>query len=221
MKVLTIILLLTGMTAAQTIHRLTPGTKDNKLILTVENESNEAEITNIKTAVIKQPAAIIFGKKEISIDKIVKCGESEIEFTFDVARIAGAGRTDTIKFLISSKRGNWEKEILVGYELPSEFRLEQNYPNPFNPTTTIEFAVPASSLNSSPYQGKGQRVRSENITLIIYDVLGREVAKLIDEQKEPGYYKYEFNASKLSSGIYFYRLTCGELNIIKKMMLLK
>lgn len=89
--------------------------------------------------------------------------------------------------------------------LPTEFRLEQNYPNPFNPSTTIQFAVPQTS----------------NVTLRIYDILGREVATLIDEEYQPGQYKIIFAAGQLASGLYVYRLQAGDFRETKKLMLLK
>ena len=85
------------------------------------------------------------------------------------------------------------------------FELEWNYPNPFNPSTKIKYSVPQSS----------------NVLLKIYDVLGKEVATLIDEEKPAGNYEVEFNASNLSSGTYFYRLRSGNFVEMKKMVLMK
>ncbi|MFH1196950.1 MAG: T9SS type A sorting domain-containing protein [bacterium] len=87
-----------------------------------------------------------------------------------------------------------------------DFQLYQNYPNPFNPTTSIKYQVP----------------RIENVSLKVYDILGNEVATLVNEQKEPGFYEVEFNASNLSSGVYFYLLRVGDnFNSVKKMIVLK
>ena len=93
--------------------------------------------------------------------------------------------------------------------IPSAFKLEQNYPNPFNPTTKIKYSIPART----------QRVVS--IQLNVYDILGRVVAKLVSENKQPGEYEVEFNAPKLPSGVYFYQLQAGDFVQTKKMMLLK
>lgn len=94
--------------------------------------------------------------------------------------------------------------------IPEEYSLSQNYPNPFNPTTTISFSIPniASSFNS-------------NVTLKIYDLLGREVNTLVNEVKQPGSYQVQFDASELSSGIYFYALSAGDFYQTKKLVLLK
>lgn len=90
-------------------------------------------------------------------------------------------------------------------DVPKEYKLFQNYPNPFNPTTLIKVDIPKDSY----------------VKLVIYDILGREVTRLIDEQLMAGYYDYEFNASSLSSGIYFYRLIAGDYVSIKKMLIIK
>jgi hypothetical protein len=88
---------------------------------------------------------------------------------------------------------------------PSQFVLTQNYPNPFNPTTTIEFSLP----------------KTGNVTLKVFDVLGREVATLVDENLPVGVHKAEWNAGGLASGMYFYRLQAGEFVRTKALMLLK
>ena len=86
-----------------------------------------------------------------------------------------------------------------------EFKLEQNYPNPFNPTTSIQYAI-------------GSR---QFITLKVYDVLGNEIATLVNEEKPTGEYEFEFDGTGLPSGIYFYQLKCGNFIETKKMILLK
>jgi len=88
---------------------------------------------------------------------------------------------------------------------PSEFKLEQNYPNPFNPSTTISWQSPVGSWQ----------------VLKIFDVIGNEIATLVDEEKEAGYHSIDFNASEIPSGIYFYRLQSGDFIDTKKMLLLK
>jgi hypothetical protein len=92
---------------------------------------------------------------------------------------------------------------------PQTFKLYQNYPNPFNPSTQIRFSVPSG------------KTLKQNVRLVIYDILGREVATLVDENKSPGEYKVRFNGSGLSSGVYIYRLQAGGFTESKKMVLLK
>lgn len=89
--------------------------------------------------------------------------------------------------------------------VPSEFKLEQNYPNPFNPSTNIKFRMADFGF----------------VSLKIYNVLGREVATLVNEERPAGSYEIEFDASSLSSGIYFYKLNAVEYSETKKMILLR
>ncbi|GIK60064.1 MAG: hypothetical protein JETCAE03_25460 [Ignavibacteriaceae bacterium] len=94
---------------------------------------------------------------------------------------------------------------------PVSFILYQNYPNPFNPSTIIKFTIPVTLSG-----GEGSFV-----TLKVYDVLGNEVAVLVNEEKDPGIYEVDLDGSKLSSGIYIYRLTAGGFTDTKKLVLLK
>ncbi|MFA3781815.1 family 10 glycosylhydrolase [Melioribacteraceae bacterium 4301-Me] len=89
--------------------------------------------------------------------------------------------------------------------IPTEFSLQQNYPNPFNPTTIISYHLPVSS----------------HVTLKVFDLLGREVAVLVNEEKTPGNYEVKFDGSNFASGIYFYRINAGNYSQMKKMILLK
>jgi len=117
--------------------------------------------------------------------------------------------------------GQYEYSNVISIDLntPNKYAMYQNYPNPFNPYTTIGFSIPTSPFNPSPYQGEGNRERL--ITLTVYDVLGRKVAILVNEEKPAGSYEVEFNASQLPSGVYFYRLKAGEYVETKKMLLIK
>jgi hypothetical protein len=102
-------------------------------------------------------------------------------------------------------------ELTVYLSLPEQFTLEQNYPNPFNPSTTIKYSIPTS----------------EFVTLKVFDVLGNEVATLVNEEKPAGSYEVEFSAVvtsrdlSLSSGIYFYTLQAGSFVQTKKLILIK
>lgn len=97
--------------------------------------------------------------------------------------------------------------------VPQTFQLMQNYPNPFNPSTTIRYSVP-------PDEGEAG-LAARNVTITVYDLLGREVALLVNEIKAPGVHSVQFDASELSAGTYFYSLKTGEKFITKKMVLLK
>ncbi len=91
------------------------------------------------------------------------------------------------------------------FNIPFQFSLEQNYPNPFNPSTTIEYTIPESGI----------------VTLKIYDVLGKEVATLVNGQNDAGKHKVEFDATGFNSGVYFYRIENGSSIETKKLVLLK
>ena len=114
----------------------------------------------------------------------------------------------------SSAYGGPEMNVVVGVA-PGQFVLAQNYPNPFNPTTTIEFALP----------------KETHVKLEVYNVIGQRVATLVDETRPTGIYAVPFSAnggsasggdaSALASGTYFYRLSTGEVSLIKRMMILK
>ncbi|MFA7288321.1 MAG: T9SS type A sorting domain-containing protein [Melioribacteraceae bacterium] len=100
---------------------------------------------------------------------------------------------------------NEEEQYEKQNRIPVEYSLSQNYPNPFNPSTNIKFALTKTSIAS----------------LKVYDILGREVATLVNKELNPGNYNFQFNGSRLSSGIYFYRLQTGEFTQTKKMLLIK
>ena len=122
--------------------------------------------------------------------------------------------------LDNSKEQNWTSDykygtpgstnILVSENepeetIPTKYSLSQNYPNPFNPTTTIQYDLPQDS----------------HVKLNVYDILGRIVLTLVDQEKRAGTYKFTYNYSQLSSGIYFYRIFTDKYQSTKKMLLLK
>lgn len=109
--------------------------------------------------------------------------------------------------------GNYEyhqlnHEIIIG--TPVKFYLSQNYPNPFNPSTKINFQIPESV--------KGQK---SNVKLMVYDITGKIISELVNDELSAGYYSIEFNASNLPSGIYFYRISYNGFSDTKRMMLIK
>ncbi len=104
-------------------------------------------------------------------------------------------------FIIDTPTGI--KELENG--TPTEFNLSQNYPNPFNPVTSIAYKVPNTAL----------------VSIKVYDLIGREVAVLVDEIKQPGVYQVSFGFENLASGVYFYKMVAGDFSSVKKMNLLK
>ena len=110
-----------------------------------------------------------------------------------------------LKIIDFSGKVEYSPEIKVDFHTPVKFNLAQNHPNPFNPSTTINFELASKC----------------NVLLKIYDALGNEVQTLLNEVKPAGKHKVEFNGTKLSSGIYFYKITAPDFVEIKKMILLK
>jgi hypothetical protein len=92
--------------------------------------------------------------------------------------------------------------LLTAYVLPTTYALLQNYPNPFNPTTVVRYQLPVVN----------------DVRLAVYDILGREVSLLVNERKDAGVYEVKFDASRLSSGVYLYRLQAGDFTQAQKMM---
>ena len=125
---------------------------------------------------------------------------------------------DSLEIFIGTNGGGIYKGTftLTGIEdekniIPDKYVLEQNYPNPFNPNTKIRYSIP-SSQNPLPEGARGGLV-----TLKVYDLLGREVATLVNEQQQPGNYEVTFDGSRLASGVYFYRLRAGNFVAAKKL----
>ncbi|MDD8018559.1 MAG: T9SS type A sorting domain-containing protein [Bacteroidota bacterium] len=131
-----------------------------------------------------------------------------VSYSFGVERPSQWTEYSSKKFLCDFTTGTVLPTLGVNQDrsmLPSEFKLHQNYPNPFNPTTVISYQISANSF----------------VTLKVYDLLGREVAFLVNEKVDAGNYSTQWNASSFPSGIYFYRLEANEKREMKKMVLLK
>lgn len=97
--------------------------------------------------------------------------------------------------------------INISNNIPDNYSLKQNYPNPFNPVTKIRFDIPSGSRN--------------NIRLCVFDMLGREIAELLNQPLQPGTYEYSWDAAKYPSGTYFFRLSAENFTETKKMILVK
>jgi len=142
-----------------------------------------------------------FYMRTISYSFITKSGS--------VVEIIANDTTAPNSGIIQTDGATWSISGTVGVEsedqIPTQYSLGQNYPNPFNPSTTISFSI----------------LNSEFITLKVFDVLGNEAATLVNEEKSAGTYQVEFDANKLSSGIYFYKLQAGNFIETKKMILMK
>jgi len=122
--------------------------------------------------------------------------------------------TGTNLFAGTSGHGIWRRPlseiVITGISssksgIPGEFRLEQNFPNPFNPSTVIRYSIP----------------RRLSVTLAVFNLLGQQVALLVNSQQDPGNHEIRFDASTLASGVYFYRLTAGSYANTKKLLVLR
>jgi hypothetical protein len=95
--------------------------------------------------------------------------------------------------------------IEVDFNTNLSFELSQNYPNPFNPITTINYSIPNDDM----------------VSIKVFDIMGKEISCLINEFQKSGKYSIKFDATNLTSGVYFYQLTSGKFSAIKKLMLVK
>lgn len=128
------------------------------------------------------------------------------------AYIFKLGVSATDLYAATFNGGVWRRPLsevisvgLLSSEIPDQFNLSQNYPNPFNPVTTINFSIPSTSF----------------VTLRIYNVMGKEVSRLVNEYLTVGSYSSKWDASNLPSGVYFYNINAGAFSDTKKLMLLK
>jgi len=216
MKRLLSIFVIIGLSAncasAQAIHAAAPGTKGNTIELTVVNGSTGVSYENVHVRLLRHSANLAFKSNEQSIHDIPPGQNAAATLTFDVARSVPVNTQDTLQFTITDKTGSvWMKSVIVRYTGPTVFALDQNFPNPFNPSTTIQYQLPVES----------------RVSLKLYDMLGREVATLVNEERPSGYHEVRWIASNAASGVYFYRLEAQPLNggnrfqSVKKLMVLK
>jgi hypothetical protein len=156
--------------------------------------------------------AEVLGNEGIIVQANLGAATAEDSIAIDL-RVASKGANGfTLDQVVSPAFavGNWDS-VATGVDappdqgIPRRFALEQNYPNPFNPTTAISYQLPAFS----------------NVVLKVYNVLGREVATLVNEKQAAGKYSVTWNAASMPSGVYFYRLQAGAYSGTKKLVLLK
>ena len=199
-------------TWTQTVYPVPADTKGNQIVLTLANESKTIAAQNLQVRVQKVPSSVSFARASASVKSIPTGKESSVLFGFDVAREAKIGKNDTLLFFITDSTGaSWTKSIIVSYVGPQVYKLEENFPNPFNPSTTIYYDLPADS----------------HVRIMVYDILGREVRLIVDEQESAGYQKVRFDVQGVASGVYFYRIQAEPIkggktfSDVKKMMVLK
>jgi hypothetical protein len=215
MKTIITLLIFTSFASAQQAYEIpfpegTGESKGNIIELSVANTS-ALTAEQVKVEVANAPAWLTFARKDTVISSLKSKEEQTASFTFSVGKAAEVNKEQTLAFLITTKSGEtWTKEIKVKVAPPATYELFQNYPNPFNPTTVISYQLSGTS----------------KVNLRIYDILGREIANLVNELQEPGYYQKSFDAHRYASGMYVYQLIAtDEQNhkhtLRKKMMLVK
>ncbi len=162
------------------------------------------------------PSSMIFKLASILWDTGSTYGQFT-QYTYDLSPYAGATGWIGFKYVTDCSVDGFfvfvdDVEVLnpigikpIGGNVPKVFAMRQNYPNPFNPVTNIEFDLP----------------KSEFVRLIVFNTLGQEVKTLVNETKQAGSYKVDFDASSLPSGAYFYRITAGDFVQTNKMILVK
>jgi hypothetical protein len=204
-------LLLTQAAAvAQVVHSISFASSGNVVELTVANAS-VTQSTDVMVRVANRPDWLVFVRDEHLLQGIQAGGESIARFTFEVDQSAPVGQEETLAFVLSTPSGEaWTKQIKVVVSAPDRFELFQNYPNPFNPKTEISY----------------QTSEPGRVTLKVYNVLGQEVATLVDADQPAGAHRVEWNAGTFASGVYMYRLSAGDDNgrqvvLQRAMMLVK
>lgn len=166
-----------------------------KFFQTIDNQTVDAALTKTSAPGVSGSGTIATFDYKSSVDQTVTFSLSGVSAT------DSKGSTIPLDVLPTGVLVDVKKSV----DIPNELSVSQNYPNPFNPSTTIKFSIPNSQF----------------VTLKVYDMLGREATTLVNEEKQPGIYEVKFNGSKLSSGVYFYRLQSGSYSDTKKFILLK
>ncbi|MBI3195650.1 MAG: T9SS type A sorting domain-containing protein [Ignavibacteriae bacterium] len=150
---------------------------------------------------------------EVTVDpkerRIIFYAQDLTEVQFDVDTTYSGGTTTVMEYDYDVKIGVLGVRATSNV-IPETFSLSQNYPNPFNPETNFEFRIPAHPAGGADYGF---------VSLRVYDMLGREIATLINQQLHPGIYQASWDASNMPSGMYVYRLTAGEFVQTRKMLL--
>ncbi len=126
-------------------------------------------------------------------------------YSFTDSKLEAGNYTYRLKQIDFDGSYEYSDEVNVDVELPLEYSLEQNYPNPFNPSTTIKYSIPEDGF----------------VKLAVYNMLGEEVASIVNTTQKAGRYELNFDASQLSSGVYVYRIEATNFTSSKKLVLMK
>lgn len=194
--------------------------QNNSIELSINNTST-VDAGDVKVEIRNSPAWIHWSSQRVEIHGLKSQETSTALFRFSVDNSAPVGKNVNLDFVVTTAaenhgqpasatagRQSWSKQIAIRVSAPELFGLFQNYPNPFNPVTTITYLLPAAG----------------NISLKIFDILGKEVTSIVDGPQEAGFHRHEWNASNFASGVYLYQLSFigdeGKTEVHRKKMLL-
>jgi hypothetical protein len=190
MKSLLAMVLLVSTSLAQEVYRVPFATEGNTIELMIANTSS-ITASQVSVEATGAPSWVKYSQSTVTVDQLKATEEKSATFSFSVDKLAPVGKEQSLTFTVRSKSGeSWTKEIKIQVAPPEKFELFQNYPNPFNPTTTICY----------------QLTRDSKVNLKVYNLLGQEVATLVDADQQAGYHQQMFEATHHSSGMYIYRI---------------
>ena len=171
---------------------------DNNIVMNSESKSLSSS-----SGIYNNQQKFIFNSEKLKEKEIYLLPKVNLEGSFKEENLLMGLVNVSIEGSSSVEKDS--SEIIAVNSLPLDYSLSQNYPNPFNPSTNIQFSIPQQSF----------------VTLKVYDILGSEIATLVNEQKAAGKYEVNFDASSLSSGVYIYKIQAGSFISSKKMILIK
>ncbi|MEX2116290.1 MAG: T9SS type A sorting domain-containing protein [Bacteroidota bacterium] len=204
------ILLVAGVMGAsgQALHELPFASRDNALELSIENSSMlAADHVTVTTSDV--PSWLRLAPANRAIDRIAGRENAVVRFSLSIEESAPVGQEHRLSLVVSTASGmSWKKEVLISVAPPASFELLQNFPNPFNPSTTIAYQLPAES----------------NVSVKIFDLLGREVAILANGPQQAGRHDVSWDGTRQASGMYVYELVAetagGKQTVIRRTMML-
>ena len=175
-------------------HRVPFAAEGNTLALTVAN-TTEDEATAALVAVAEAPAWLAVTPAEVALGEIAPGEEAPAAFAFDVRPDAPVGEAAAVRFTITTTGGEtFEKTVWLEVAAPAVFRLDGAYPNPSQGRTTFAYELP----------------RESEVSLVVYDVLGRRVAEVVDGEQAAGRHTVAWSAASLASGLYLWRIEVAD-----------
>ena len=206
MKQLIIIFFLLNIAKAETA-KIPFASKNNSVEFTIANTGFIPTTLSVK--VENLPHGITIKNNSTQEISLNSNEEKTITLNFSVEKTAPVNTEQKFTIVVQSTNGEeWKKEITYTILAPEKFELQQNYPNPFNPTTTITYQLPTNGF----------------VQLVIYNTLGQEISRLVEQEQTAGYHQQQWNASSVSSGMYIYECRykneSGKTEVFRKRMML-